>query len=449
MFGVRPAYLPGNTIRGNSIHDNKFLGIDIGGNGVTANDIGDADNGQQNFPIIASAVPEGAGVRIIGSLDSTAVRNLRPRLLREPLLQPLPPGLPRGPEVDRGDPGHDGRIRPCRVQRPDLARDGRSRPARHLHGDRRGRQHLRVLAAAGSRLGRADRRPRGGSIIFIQGMQFENGATVTVGGVPATNVQWQTQYYLQAQAPALPPGSINSLVVTNPSGLSGTLPNGYVSLFPDVDPGSGFRQYIGGLVANGLTVGCGGPNFCPVSPVTRQQMAVFLLRGKLGLCYTPPPCTGTVFDDVQCAGNSFAPWVEALAGFNITGGCGGNNYCPTADGQPPADGRLSPQGARGLRLPASGLHERDVRRRAVLEPVRALDLRARRARHHGRMRRDQLLSDRRGAPPADGRLSREDVHPAVLKEGPLPRHRRLETDLDLSCRVTENGSCRDISPDRA
>ena len=60
-------------------------------------------------------------------------------------------------------------------------------------------------------------------------------------------------------------------------------------------------------------------------------MAVFLLRGKKGLCYTPPPCTGTVFDDVPCTGNSFDPWIEALAGLNITGGCaGGANYCPTA-----------------------------------------------------------------------------------------------------------------------
>jgi S-layer homology domain len=120
------------------------------------------------------------------------------------------------------------------------------------------------------------------------------------------------------------------MVVTNPSGLSGTLPNAYVANFADLGSGNPFTQYIGGLVANGLTVGCGGPNFCPLNPVTRQQMAVFLLRGKLGLCYTPPPCTGTVFDDVPCAGNAFAPWVEALDGFNITGGCGGNNFCPTA-----------------------------------------------------------------------------------------------------------------------
>jgi hypothetical protein len=98
-------------------------------------------------------------------------------------------------------------------------------------------------------------------------------------------------------------------------------------MFADV---SGFEIYIASLVANGLTVGCGGANYCPTSSVTRQPMAVFLLRGKLGLCYTPPPCTGTVFDDVPCTGSPFDPWIEALAALQITGGCGANNYCPTS-----------------------------------------------------------------------------------------------------------------------
>jgi S-layer family protein len=58
-------------------------------------------------------------------------------------------------------------------------------------------------------------------------------------------------------------------------------------------------------------------------------MAVFLLKGKYGLCYTPPPCTGTVFGDVHCQGSPFDPWIEALAALQVTGGCGGGNYCPT------------------------------------------------------------------------------------------------------------------------
>ena len=74
-------------------------------------------------------------------------------------------------------------------------------------------------------------------MLNIQGMQFENGATVAVGGVPATNVQWLGATNITALAPALPAGSINAVMVTNPSGLSGTLPNAYVSAFADVDSG--------------------------------------------------------------------------------------------------------------------------------------------------------------------------------------------------------------------
>jgi hypothetical protein len=318
----------GNSVRGNSIHDSTFLGMDIGNNGVTSNDPIDADNGQPNFPNIASAVPEGGGVRIIGELDSNPASNFDLDFYENPGCSRFPQDYLEGPKwlgtspVTTDGSGHASfnvLLSPVAVA-PDLRVTATSTGA---EGTSEFSQRI-VLASAP--LGGNT----GGSPLQIQGMQFENGATVTVGGVPATNVQWTSDTFLTATAPALPAGSINDIVVTNPSGLSGTLPHGYVSNFADVDPGSLFRPFIAGLVANGLTVGCGGPNYCPVDPVTRQQMAVFLLRGKYGLCYTPPPCTGTVFDDVPCTGGSFDPWIEALAGLSITSGCGGgNNYCPT------------------------------------------------------------------------------------------------------------------------
>ena len=63
----------GNTIRGNSIHDNGGLGIDLGGDGVTANVLLDADagpNGLQNFPQISS-VKARAETKVTGKLKST------------------------------------------------------------------------------------------------------------------------------------------------------------------------------------------------------------------------------------------------------------------------------------------------------------------------------------------------------------------------------------------
>jgi ELWxxDGT repeat protein len=41
--------------------------------------------------------------------------------------------------------------------------------------------------------------------------------------------------------------------------------------------------------------------FCPESPTARDQMAVFLLRALHGSGYTPPPATGTVFTDVPAS----------------------------------------------------------------------------------------------------------------------------------------------------
>ncbi len=318
-----------NTVRGNSIHDNKFLGLDIGGASITANDPGDADNNQPNFPNVTSAVVEGAGVRVIGILESNASSTFDLDFYSNPACTRFPQDLLEGEQwlgttpVTTDGSGHAAfnvlfspvTVPPgFRVTATSTASDGSTSEFSQ-----------RIVLTSSGLTGNTS-----GSPILIQGMQFEPGATVAVGGVAATNVQWQADFLIQAQAPALPAGSVNNVVVTNPSGLSGTLPNGYVSSFADTEQNL-FRQYIGGIVANGLTVGCGGPNYCPLNNVTRQQMAVFLLRGKFGLCYTPPPCTGTVFDDVQCAGNGFAPWVEALAALNITGGCGGpgNNFCPT------------------------------------------------------------------------------------------------------------------------
>ena len=91
-------------------------------------------------------------------------------------------------------------------------------------------------------------------------------------------------------------------------------------------PGHQFADWIEQLSAEGITGGCGGGNYCPDNPVSRAQMAVFLLKTKNGSTYTPPDCAG-IFGDVTCP-SQFADWIEQLAAEGITGGCGGGNYCP-------------------------------------------------------------------------------------------------------------------------
>jgi CSLREA domain-containing protein len=63
----------GNSIRGNSIHLNGNLGIDLAANGVTTNDTDDPDTGPnnlQNFPVVTS-VTKGSSTVVEGTLNST------------------------------------------------------------------------------------------------------------------------------------------------------------------------------------------------------------------------------------------------------------------------------------------------------------------------------------------------------------------------------------------
>jgi hypothetical protein len=103
-------------------------------------------------------------------------------------------------------------------------------------------------------------------------------------------------------------------------------PPGTGTRFTDVPPGSFALDWIEDLAASGITAGCDAILYCPDRAVTRAQMAVFLLKAKHGSAYVPPPASG-VFADVPPA-NNFAPWIEELAAEGVTAGCGGGNYCP-------------------------------------------------------------------------------------------------------------------------
>ena len=100
--------------------------------------------------------------------------------------------------------------------------------------------------------------------------------------------------------------------------------------FNDVPPTYWAAAWIKQLAAEGITGGCGGGNYCPADPVSRDQMAVFLLKAKHGSSYVPPSPTG-VFTDVPTNYWS-ASWIERLAAEGITGGCNASPpmYCPTS-----------------------------------------------------------------------------------------------------------------------
>jgi S-layer homology domain len=84
-------------------------------------------------------------------------------------------------------------------------------------------------------------------------------------------------------------------------------------MFKDVPASSPFCPFIEELSRRGITGGCGSGNFCPGDPVTRQQMAVFLVKGIF-----PEP-----FHEVGAGGeppfengwHNQAPAVETTAAF--------------------------------------------------------------------------------------------------------------------------------------
>ncbi len=235
----------------------------------------------------------------------------------------------------------------------------------------------------------------GGTSLTLTGNHFQPGASVTIGSIAAAGVVVSGETAMMAIAPALAAGMSYDVVVQNPDGtrssrarawladpvdvapgdlfhadverifrngvtvgcgdglycvnlpvsraqmavllLKAQLGAGYVPppatglVFADVPVDAFAAAFIEDLAARGVSVGCGGENYCPDAPVTRAEMAPFLLKASLGAGYVPPPASGTVFGDVPASAFA-ADWIEDLAARSIAAGCSaqGPLYCPDA-----------------------------------------------------------------------------------------------------------------------
>jgi hypothetical protein len=98
------------------------------------------------------------------------------------------------------------------------------------------------------------------------------------------------------------------------------------NLFSDVPETSPFCRFIEELATRNVVTGCGTNLYCPSDPVTREQMAIFVLR-TLDPALNPPACGTPMFGDVP-ASSPFCRWIEELARRGVVTGCGGGNYCP-------------------------------------------------------------------------------------------------------------------------
>jgi M6 family metalloprotease-like protein len=73
------------------------------------------------------------------------------------------------------------------------------------------------------------------------------------------------------------------------------------TVFSDVPAGYWAAAWIEQLLVEGITSGCAVGQFCPGNPITRAEMAVMLLVTKHGAGYQPPAATGTRFADVPAS----------------------------------------------------------------------------------------------------------------------------------------------------
>ena len=158
-----------------------------------------------------------------------------------------------------------------------------------------------------------------------------NGAFVAINGTPLSgwyvhSGRWNydtDHNYMWLEKAGLKKYPYGDLVPSE-----GTFP----TTFADVPAAYWAWDSIERLYNAGVTGGCSTTplNYCPLSPVTRAQMAIFILRGIHGSAYIPPTATGTVFSDVAI--NSFGVgWIEQFAREGITSGCGEDMYCPDAN----------------------------------------------------------------------------------------------------------------------
>ena len=324
-YGVR------NSIRGNPIFFNGSIGIDNDPAGVTINDAGDADTGAnelQNFPFISS-VDYGPGPSLTahGILQSTPNVTFDLDFYESPSCTPHPRDLLQSAYYigstqvttdGSGNVNFDTLLSDPNAASMPIITVTATDPAGNTS-----EFSQNVIYASSPRSGP----PAGGVTVTLTGTHFVSGATVTFGGVPGTNVTFTSETSMKADAPALSAATVNDIMVTNTDGTAGTLKKAWIVDFLDVPPSQQFYTWVTTLVSNAITVGVGSGNYGVADPTLRQQMAVFLLKGRHGICYVPPTCQG-VFGDVACP-STFADWIEALAAEGITGGCGGGNYCPT------------------------------------------------------------------------------------------------------------------------
>ncbi|MCC6367046.1 MAG: S8 family serine peptidase [Bryobacterales bacterium] len=119
--------------------------------------------------------------------------------------------------------------------------------------------------------------------------------------------------------------------------------------FTDVPASHPFFKYIQKMRQLGVTSGCTATTYCPDAPVTRGQMAVFIVRARLALqpgaaLFFP---NSAFFTDVP-ASHPFFSFIQKMRQLGVTSGCSASAYCPD---DPTTRGQMAVFIMRGLLTP--------------------------------------------------------------------------------------------------
>ncbi len=132
----------------------------------------------------------------------------------------------------------------------------------------------------------------GGATVRIIGENFQDGATVTIGGSAASDVIFVSPTELSVEVPAGAAGSAD-VVVTNPDGKSDTLAGGFTYIKPpptvtrvepnsDVVTGGAIIKIIGENFQDGATVTIGRSAASNVIFVSPTELSVEVPAGEAG-----------------------------------------------------------------------------------------------------------------------------------------------------------------------
>jgi hypothetical protein len=90
-----------------------------------------------------------------------------------------------------------------------------------------------------------------------------------------------------------------------------------------------FFKYIQKMKELGITSGCTATEYCPDAPVTRGQMAVFVMRAKYGATTAFPYPPTAYFRDAGGL-HLFYRHIQKMRELGVTSGCSATEYCPDA-----------------------------------------------------------------------------------------------------------------------